>query len=140
MSTLVTLMMWLAVIAMLGFVAIAIASFFIGWVRSESGRATAPLADETTPTVRLDGEVLMMTHDGLHHPVGSHVAVTTGRTFLGSTIVGEDNAFSLDIPAHVRGEIEVSLGMHGGSVSLVTADGNDLHAVVIYNPVNNYFA
>ena len=46
----------------------------------------------------------------------------------------------MEIPADVRGELEVALALHGGSTSLVTANGDDLHAVVIYNPVNNFFA
>lgn len=107
------------------------------WGGDEPAMNTIP---EGTPTVRLEGEILMVSHNGLHHPVTAHVAATQGRKMIGSTQVLEDNTFVMDIPADARGEIEVALGLHGGSVSLAQADGGDLHVTIIYNPVNNYFA
>lgn len=92
------------------------------------------------PTVTLSGDVMMMSHDGLHHPVAADVLALQGRRNIGMGKVGEDNTFSMQIPADVRGEIEVKIGLHGSSSSLVTAEGEDLHAVVMYNPVNNFFA
>lgn len=103
--------------------------------RFEGGQVASDVA-----TVRLDGEVMMVSHDALHHPVSALVTATLDRKIIGSTTVREDNGFSMQIPADLRGEVEVSLALHGGSTSLVTADGSDLHAVVIYNPVNNFFA
>jgi len=99
------------------------------------------IVTEGQSTVELSGEVLMMHHDGVHHPVAAQIMVTTaGKRFLGSTSVREDNTFSLKIPADVRGEVEVGLALHGASQALVTAEGDDLHVVVMYNPVNNFFA
>jgi hypothetical protein len=98
------------------------------------------VAVEGEPTVQLDGEVLMLSHNGLHHPVGSSITASSGRRLLASTTVKEDNTFSMAIPADIRGEIEVGLGLHDGAKSVVVAEGTDMHAVVMYNPVNNYFA
>lgn len=97
------------------------------------------LADDPD-SVRLDGEVMMMSHNGLHHAVTAQVTAMQGRKVIGTSTVNEDNTFAMQIPQDVRGEIEVSLGLHGGSVSLVEADGSDLLVTVMYNPVNNYFA
>jgi len=72
--------------------------------------------------------------------VTGHITVRQNRELFASTTVREDNTFTTQIPASLRGPIDVQLGLHGGSVAVVEADGEDLHAVVIYNPVNNFFA
>ncbi len=109
-------------------------------LRPDTTRFETTNVDSDTPTVRLDGEIMMVSHDALHHPVAALVTATLGRKIVGSTTVDENNAFTMEIPADLRGEIEVALALHGGSTSLVEADGSDLHTVVIYNPVNNFFA
>ena len=109
-------------------------------LRPDTTRFEGAGAAPDIPTVRLDGEVMMVSHDALHHPVSALVTATHHRKIVASTTVEEDNGFSMDIPESLRGDIEVSLALHGGSTSSVTADGTDLHAVVIYNPVNNFFA
>lgn len=109
-------------------------------LRPDTTRFEGANAATTTPTIRLDGEVMMVSHDALHHPVAALVTAKLGRKIVGSTTVDENNTFAMEIAADVRGELEVALALHGGSTSLVEADGSDLHAVVIYNPVNNFFA
>ena len=109
-------------------------------LRPDTTRFEGHASEADTPMIRLDGEIMMVSHDALHHPVAALVTATLGRKIVGSTTVDENNSFAMEIPADLRGEIEVSLALHGGSTSLVTADGNDLHTVVIYNPVNNFFA
>ncbi len=109
-------------------------------LRPDTTRFEGSNIDSDTETVRLDGEIMMVSHDALHHPVAALVTAKLGRKIVGSTTVDENNAFSMQIPADVRGEVEVALALHGGSTSLVDANGSDLHTVVIYNPVNNFFA
>lgn len=109
-------------------------------LRPDTTRFEGTTVDADTPMVRLDGEIMMVSHDALHHPVAALVTATLGRKIVGSTTVDENNAFAMEIPADLRGEIEVALALHGGSTSLVEANGTDLHTVVIYNPVNNFFA
>ena len=88
----------------------------------------------------INGEVMMLTWNALHHPVSAHVTAIQDDVLLGDARVDEDYRFSFEIPDSVRGEVEVRLALVDAAPATVVADGGDLDVVVLYNPINNVYA
>ncbi|MEM7092627.1 MAG: hypothetical protein AAF567_06470 [Actinomycetota bacterium] len=86
------------------------------------------------------GEVLLFGKDAFAHPVGAPVVAKQGNQPLGSTTVGEDHRFEIEIDDAVRGEIEVEVALIGAAPGIVEATGEDINATVVYNPVGKLYA
>ena len=82
----------------------------------------------------------MLTWNALHHPVGAKVFVTHDSTPVGVGVVGEDHRFTIEIADDLRGELELNMDRLGAATAFIEATGDDLDAVMLYNPINNSYA
>ena len=76
----------------------------------------------------------------MFHAVGSVIVVRQGRKTIATTEVTDNDDFTMEIPDELRGEIEISIGLHNAAPSLAVADGNDIYVNVLYSNVNNSIA
>ncbi len=89
----------------------------------------------------ISGEVVSMNQlDSMIHAVGSVVVIRHNRKTIATAEVAENNEFSAEIDDDIRGEVEVSLGLHSSAPSLIVADGTDFHITVFHNNSNNFLA
>lgn len=73
------------------------------------------------------------------HAVDAPVVVLLNGEPIGRSTIDRNDEFSVEIPDDARGEIEVRVALNGAAPSFVTAEGNDLEVLVMYNPGNAYF-
>lgn len=89
----------------------------------------------------VSGDILPLNRlDPMMHAVGAVVSIRHDKKLIASGEVTDDDTFRIEIPDDLRGEIEISLGLHNAAPSLAQAEGDDIHVTVLYSNVNNFIA
>jgi len=83
--------------------------------------------------------VRMNTFDTVQNAAGQTVMILQGGSIVAAGEVDGDECFAIDLPAELRGEIEVQLGMHSAAPVITSIDDDqDLQIQLFYNNTAYY--